>query len=235
MRANKKFVQDCFDRFNALIFNDELTPLPIVISSSANTLGAITYKRHREFFKGERYSDFKLRISCRFDFPLHVIEDIILHELIHYHILSNQLKDTSPHGVMFTAMMNDINRRFGRNITKSHRISETESSSDLRRRLSPVCVAMTNCGEVLVMTPPLSKVQEFWNLYPSKSIVRHQWVITDDPFFNRFPKSRSMKFYRLSADELSSHLSDARLLVKNPRGIMLSPQTLSVGDFVNLC
>lgn len=233
MRANKKFVQDCFDRFNALIFKDELMPLPIVISSSARVLGAITFKRHRTFLKDERYSDFKLRISCRFDFPSHVIEDIIIHELIHYHILSHQLKDTSPHGVMFTAMMKDINRKFGRNVTKRHLISETESNSDLLRRLSPVCVVVTNCSEILVMTPPLSRVQEFWNLYPSESIVRHQWMVTDDPFFNRFPKSRSMKFYRLSADELSNHLSDARLLVKNSRGIMLSSHTFSVGDFVN--
>ena len=59
-----------------------------------------------------------------------LLEDTIIHEMIHYHILSNQLQDTSAHGKLFRKMMDDINARFGRNVTISHKPTEEEREKD---------------------------------------------------------------------------------------------------------
>ena len=58
-------------------------------------------------FGGTKYYDFKLRINKRIDLPEQEIEDIIIHEMIHYHIAYNGIKDTSTHGRVF---MNKISR-----------------------------------------------------------------------------------------------------------------------------
>lgn len=57
--------------------------------------------------------------------------------MIHYYILSRQIQDTSAHGRHFRALMCDINRKFGRNITVTHKIADGEGAAkmaDTRRR-----------------------------------------------------------------------------------------------------
>lgn len=115
------YVQRRFDEFNAQCFGGELRPIPVRLSRARSFLGQIAYRRERRLFRRDRFADFTLRISTHFDLPEDVLDDVILHEMIHYSILSRQIKDTSAHGRLFRSMMNDINSRFGRHITVSYR------------------------------------------------------------------------------------------------------------------
>lgn len=126
MRATLSYIQQKFEEFNQLCFEGKLPPVPIVLSNARTYLGVCAYKTKRDLLMRRRHYDFRLRISTRFDLPEEEIADTLLHEMIHYHIAYNHLKDTSCHGKLFRAMMNDFNARFGRHITISHRLSEEQ-------------------------------------------------------------------------------------------------------------
>ena len=44
---------------------------------------------------------------------------MLLHEMIHYYIAYNNIQDTAPHGDVFKAMMNRLNREYGWNMKVS--------------------------------------------------------------------------------------------------------------------
>lgn len=58
------------------------------------------------------------------DLPEDVVKDTIIHEMIHYYIMSNQMQDTAPHGKLFIAKMQEINRKFNRNLAVTHRTTK---------------------------------------------------------------------------------------------------------------
>ena len=121
MIATLPFLQSRFETFNDAYFEGQLPPVPLKLGRAVRSLGACTYKKRRRLFRGVEYYDFRIRISTRFDLPEDELEDILLHEMIHYEILVNQRKDTSAHGRLFRARMKEINERYGRHIAVSYR------------------------------------------------------------------------------------------------------------------
>ena len=120
MIATVPFLEKRFETFNHLYFEDALAPVPV------RSLGACTYKKRRKLFGGVKYYGFRIRISTKFDLPENELEDILLHEMIHYEILSNQWRDTSAHGKLFRARMKELNERYGRHVTVSYRLSDQQ-------------------------------------------------------------------------------------------------------------
>ena len=117
------YIQSRFDEFNARFFAGALPPVPIKLSNARTFLGKLTFTIRRKWLFGEwTYSNFVLRINTRFDLPEQLIEDTILHEMIHYYIAVNQLRDTSTHGRLFRQEMKRINAEGNRHITISYRL-----------------------------------------------------------------------------------------------------------------
>lgn len=85
-----------------------------------------TFKRRRLLGGGMENYDFKLQISTQIDLSECELEDTIIHEMIHYYIGVHQWRDTSAHGRLFRQMMNDINERFGRQVTVSHQSTKAQ-------------------------------------------------------------------------------------------------------------
>ena len=67
------------------------------------------------------YYDYCISVSNYYQLTLEEIDDVLIHEMIHYTIAYTGLKDTSPHGIVFRGMMDKINRTFDRHITISMR------------------------------------------------------------------------------------------------------------------
>ena len=85
-----------------------MKPLPFRLSNARTFLGQLRYSRKRSFWGGWKYGNFQFVISAGKEMDERLLEDTIIHEMIHYHILSNQLQDTSAHGKLFRKMMDDI-------------------------------------------------------------------------------------------------------------------------------
>ncbi len=200
MYANLKFVQDRFGRFNEEIFSNALPVIKLRIGSSRRALGSLSFKR-RSVLGIIRYSDFTLTISNRLDLPEDVIEDTIIHEMIHLYIHYNHIKDTSAHGREFCFMMNEINRRHRRNISVSHRSSTEESSSDRLKRWHYILHSRTKGGEEYITLCARTRIFELNRMISRVAeIASWEWLVSSDTYFNSLPRSRSLKFYKITEE-----------------------------------
>ena len=114
MIPNLPYIVQKFNEYNSLCFEGKLKPIAIKMSRARKFLGQVAYMRKRNPDGTCHYYQFIFKISTAFDLPEELIEDTILHEMIHYYILSNQIQDSSAHGIVFCQMMNQINQKFNR-------------------------------------------------------------------------------------------------------------------------
>lgn len=220
MRPNINFVRLKFQEYNALFFEGKLPAPPIVLNKSRRTLGMLTYRRERQPNGTLRYRDFAIKISDLIDRDQQVVEDTIIHEMIHYYILWNQLTDTSAHGKLFLAIMNRINRAHNRHITVTHRSTEEEKDADTQRRHHLVCIIRFMDGHYAVMVVPRTRIFEQWDspkLFTG--VDSWQWYATVDPFFNRYPRSLTAKGYKITSAEVATHLAGAVQLENTGKAI----------------
>lgn len=220
MRPTIEYIQDRFDHFNSMCFGGQLPPLPIKLSQARHYLGAIRYKRQRNLLgQVVGCADVSLHISICYDLEEQVIEDTILHEMIHYYILVHGLHDTSLHGDIFQKMMNDINQRYGRHITLSHRRTQAENASDQKRRPHYLCVAHLNNGHTCLVVCAKTCIFQFYKKLPRMyDISDWTWYFSPDPYFNRYPVCRIPKLFRVDdTHELSLHLCNATEMECNGR------------------
>ncbi len=118
-----EYIQAHFDAYNRQYFGGQLPTIPIKLSHAKGFLGKVTFVKRRQWLFGPyRNENFVLRINVRIDLPEEVVQDTILHEMIHYYIAVNQWKDTSAHGRLFRAEMARINAAGNRHITISYRL-----------------------------------------------------------------------------------------------------------------
>ena len=119
--------QTHFDAYNTRFFDGALPPLPIRLSHAKGFLGKLTFTRRKQgLFRGYHNENFVLRINVRIDYPEELLQDTILHEMIHYYIAVNQWRDTSTHGQLFRREMARINAEGNRHISISHRLTEEQ-------------------------------------------------------------------------------------------------------------
>ena len=114
MRPTIEYIQTRFNEYNDRFFDGALPPIPVKLSNAKTFLGKLCFKRKRKWLFGDYYNTgFVLRINTRADLPEELVEDTILHEMIHYYIAFNQWSDTSTHGQLFRREMKRINEKGG--------------------------------------------------------------------------------------------------------------------------
>ena len=215
MEVTLDFLRQKFAELNQLCFDGALPEVSICLSKARTYLGQLGFKRKRSLFGKTQYYDFVIRISTHLEQTEEEITDTLLHEMIHLYIASHQLKDTSTHGRLFRKMMNDLNQRFNRQITISHRRTKEEQNQDTQRRQHLLCVSTMASGERGITIVARSRLFLLWDLLPKIPEIKSvEWFVTYDPYFNRFPRALTPKVYRISADELVFHLKDARPLMR---------------------
>ena len=211
MVPTQSYIKQKFNEFNRQMFGGKLPPIPIEMSDAKTFLGKCVFKQRRNSSGKLEYYDFKLRINTRADLPEQEVEDTLIHEMIHYYIHFNGIKDTSTHGKVFRQMMNDINQRFGRNITITHK-STPEQKQQLagsRKRWHVVAVVRFHDGRSGIKVIPRirQRIVGYRNgVLMSREIKSVDFFITNDPYFNAFPSSSALKVHILDASEYEPHL-----------------------------
>jgi len=223
MRPTKEYIERKYEELNNLCFGGELPVVPIQMSRARTYLGQLGFKRRRRLLRGWENYSFVLRISVRIDLPEDEVIDTLLHEMIHLAIASRQQKDTSTHGRLFRQMMADINKRYGRHITISHRKTKTEQEQDTQRRTHLICVSTFNTGEQGITIAAKSRIFSLWNLMPHfPKVIATEWLLSYDPFFNRFPRALTPKIYHIEKEALKEHLRDAKPLMRQSDKIVVA-------------
>lgn len=217
MKATIRYVEQKFDEFNRLMFGSKLPKLPVRMSDAATFLGMCVAKV-RTLPDGRRqHYDFELRVSLRHDIPERDLEDVIIHEMIHYFIMYNELSDTSPHGELFKAMMRSINRTYGRNITISRRSTPEERTRTLesKRKWHVIAAIRFRNGKhgVKVLPRVVPKIIDYYRqVSAAAEIAGVDLYLHDNPFFNRYPTSAVLRVHEIDAASLCEHLNGAHTL-----------------------
>lgn len=205
MKPTVEYIQERFETFNKQYFEGMLPPIPIRLSHAKGFLGKVTFtKRRQGLFGRYRNTDFVLRINVRIDLPEELIEDTILHEMIHYYIAVNQWTDSSSHGALFRREMARINHEGNRHISISHRLSETEQQQAVVKKGRVVAVVRFEDGKQGVKVVP-KQIRHImaWD----RNVRRHffirsiDWYYTDDPAFARYPSSVAFRIYLCNEEE----------------------------------
>ena len=229
MTPTIEYIEKKFAEFNRQMFGGKLPKISVELSDAKTFLGQCVYKKRRKLFGRTELYDFRLRINTRVDLPENVMEDTIIHEMIHYYIGYNQLKDTSAHGTLFRQMMDDINRRFGRHITVSHRRTAEDNARDTAVRQHLVCRVRFRDGRSGLTVAAHTRLLPLWDALAGWSEVgEFRWYVTRDPFFNRFPRSKVVKVYRVDDAELEERLRSAVPLMREGNVVRAQGASLTV-------
>jgi len=209
MKATLPYITSKFKEFNDLIFEGKLSTPPIRVSCARKTLGKIRYTKRSSLFGREHYSDIQLLISNYFDLDEKELEDTIIHEMIHYYIVSNNIHDTSSHGTIFKEMMSSINSRFGRHITISHKLKNEERDEKVDSRPKLVCISTFKDGRRGVTVASQTRLNMLMRTIPHiNNIVECKWYISRDPFYCKFPRALTPKVYIVPVADIDNHCAD---------------------------
>lgn len=214
MKATIPYIEKKFEEFNRLMFDGRLPKLPVELSDAKTFLGICVYKKRRTLLGKTVCYDFKLRINTRIDLDEAEVEDIIIHEMIHYYIGYHGIVDTSAHGRVFREMMKGINERFGRHIKVSHRPTQEQKEQlcGNRRRWRMVAFVVFKDGRTGIKVLPriVEKVVNYYNVMDRESCIeRIEMYMTDGVFFNRYPSSSALRVHYIDRAEAERHLAGA--------------------------
>lgn len=216
------YVKAKFKEYNELMFEGELKPLRFKLSNARTFLGQVCFMRDKNEDGTWHYSGFEFKISTKMDLAENIVEDTIIHEMIHYWILSNQMQDNAPHGDLFIAKMKEINMKYNRNISVSHTTTKEEQETDTEVRQHLICVSRLRNGQRGVTIATKTSLFRLWDEMPKfPNMAELKWVVSTDPYFNRFRRSTTPGIYRVPADELEEHLKDAKELVRQGNSIRI--------------
>lgn len=220
MTPTVEYIREHFDVYNRQMFGGTLPVPPIHLTNARTYMGQMTCKKQVSLFGKKHFSEFRLRISKRFDFTEQELQDTIIHEMIHYYIGYHQLQDVSAHGTIFKQMMRQINEQYGRNITISHRTTREERlqviGSQPRPRIFAI-ITMTDGNQYIKVVPRIAqRVRTMHRRLSSASLVETiEWYYSTDPYFALYPSSMGSRVQRIAPAEMQVHLQTAIPLTDN--------------------
>lgn len=216
MIATIPYIKQRFDEYNAKMFGGRLPHLKIELSDAARFLGLFVCDVRRDSDGRRENYNFRLRINMRIDMRPDVLDDVIIHEMIHYFIALHNLVDTSAHGKIFRSIMESLNANHGRNIQVAHRnLTDEEREQAVSKRPTWHIIARLELTDgstgVKVLPRVAEKVVGYVNAVKRAPNVRDIVLyLHNNPFFNRYPTSASLKYQPISSDIFDVNLSGAR-------------------------
>lgn len=194
-------MEQWFTTFNEQYF-DCVLPLPrLALSRSKTRLGSMSCKRVTRLLRGTKFSDFTIRLSNYYDLSERDFQNILLHEMIHYHIAYTGVKDSSPHGVVFRRMAEVFNRKYGWNIKVTGSTRGTKPAKPQPDREFLVLALLLDSGEHLfsVVNPRYAHEIDC-NIRCVSRVKSFNWYTTCDRYFMEFPRVRSLRGRRVSME-----------------------------------
>ena len=117
MIADYNTMPEMFWKCNAEYFNGELPTPQFGLLNKTNVLARFEYNKDK---KGKYPIKWQtLLFSDCFEFDEKDFMEIMVHEMIHYYIALNGIKDNGAHGKEFMKIANELKEKFGLDITKT--------------------------------------------------------------------------------------------------------------------
>ncbi len=221
MELAEQYVKERFDKYNKELFDGKLPDIPFEITYAKGYLGRFAYRLVRGVKK-----NFVIRITNVYDMPSDLVDDVIVHEMIHYHIVYNNMLDDSPHGRLFHYFMDIANRDLGLHVHVSYRNAKLTRRvpAEQREDVTPRIVAVVKFADgktgIKVLPRILQRILHYHDvLTHSPQIVSIKLYDTLDVFFHKYPRSAALKAYYVDPDVLEEHLKFALPLKCNGKKV----------------
>ena len=205
------YLRQAFEHYNDLIFEGKL-PVPKLKWSRAKTrLGQMACKRKRSWGR-TKYYDFTISVSNYYKLTKGEIDDVLIHEMIHYSIAYTGLKDTSAHGVIFRGMMDKINRSFGRHITISVRTRNLQARSAQQPKDYLILALKMKDGKYFLSSVNPSAARKLAiSLVRAREIAHYAWYQSQDEYFRSMPRVRSLRGRQVSEEVYKTMIGKMKL------------------------
>lgn len=208
-----QYITQQFGIFNRKYFEGVL-PMPrLLLSCSKTRLGSFSCKRSRRLFRS-RLTDFTIRISNYYVMTERQVQNILLHEMIHYYIAYQGIKDTSAHGIVFRQMANRLNSQYGWQITVSTNTRGWEISENAKERKQKAAaerlilvLEMKDGTRFLSVVNPKYAVRLEKQIKRVFDIQKHAWYLSSDSRFSDYPQVRSLRGKRLSESQFNDFIN----------------------------
>ena len=220
MIADITWLRERFSHFNALCFGGNLPVISMRISRSRTRWGSFRYPA------GSKVSPASLQhcvlsISGCFNAPEALLEDVLLHEMIHYALWLCGRRDATAHGPNFRSLMDSLNREHNRNITISVRSGSHNNVSQSGRR-NFICVMTLLNGAKAFAVCAASYAPELHRILTSgraRQVQKVEWVFSTHPWFSNYPRVRTPKYFLLTPEEYNAYILTATPLVCDGRSL----------------
>lgn len=217
MRPNLEYLYSQFHYYNSLCFNGRLSTPEIRLNTRRASLGVTKCVTDCKTGREKLW----IEISVRFDLPEEEYIDTLVHEMIHYYILSNHIVDDGPHGSVFQAEMKKINQEYRIKTTQYYESSE-EKLFNTQGRTRFICVARLRNGTSGLAVVAKNNVIAFWDeFYKIYEVEDLKWYVSNREIFGRYPQRPIPTLYSLPQYKIEEYLQGARRLVKNGDSIIV--------------
>ena len=206
------YLRQAFEHYNNLIFDGKL-PVPKLKWSRAKTrLGQMACKRKMSWGRTKFY-DFSISVSNYYKLTTEQIDDVLIHEMIHYTIAYTGLKDTSPHGIVFRGMMDKINRTFDRHITISMRTRNLQPRiAQQTKNFLILAIEMKDGKYFLSSVNPSFARKLSLSLARMHEIAHYAWYQSQDEYFHNMPCVRSLRGKQVSKEVYTTMIEKMKRL-----------------------
>lgn len=178
----------------------------IRVNNSRSSLGGFRFLKG-VMPKHRKVEQCLISITDRLDLPQSELDDILIHEMIHYYIWINGIEDSSTHGRVFRQMMADINARHRRNIKISTRLTKEVAATDQKLKHHYICLLTLTDGRRAVTLCARSRIFDIYRGLKEWDIVQKmEWYWSSDPWWNRYRRSLKAKAYSIDMAEAAPHL-----------------------------
>lgn len=210
------YMQQAFDRYNQLCFKGQLTPPSFKLSHSCSRLGWMRYKRTRRLLRVVN-TDYVIALSVSYDLSVEELDDVLIHEMIHYYIASQGLRDNAPHGALFRKLMNEINDLYGRHITVSARHKASSAATPRTAQDVPrlvLALEMADGTRYLSQVAPRAMMNVTMRITLIPDLQRYAWYESRHPFFATLPKVRTARAVSVTSAQYDDYLQGAKLITE---------------------
>jgi len=116
MIANWNTMPQMFNECNKKYINGTLPSPKYGLMNKLNVLARFEYNKNKKGKNPIKWQEIKF--SDCYDFPENSFRDLMVHELIHYYIAWNGIKDNKEHGKEFMRIANELNTKYNLNVTQ---------------------------------------------------------------------------------------------------------------------
>lgn len=201
MSIDLKWMQYWFAQFNHLYFNDQLPTPTFRIGKSRTQLGSFSWRR-RVSWRAPGITEMRITLSCFYKQSEDAYKNTLLHEMIHLYVACSGKRDTSSHGVIFRQKMLELNQKYGWHITISSRRGTLEVADGFKnswKLILLLTVDRRGCFFAVVNPSYAQKLKRQLQQVPN--LQESAWFVSNDAFFSKYPAVRSLRAFKIGADE----------------------------------